>query len=74
MSTWQGYVDFMKGKGNLSDLMIVSSEDGASWASTPNFLLREYKATIIQEVGFVYLLYFVITIFYIYRMDQRWKK
>ena len=51
MTTWQGYVDFMKSKGNISELMIVSAEDGALWAGTPDFQLREYSATIAQEVN-----------------------
>jgi len=50
MTTWQSYVDFMKSKGNLQEIMIVSAETGALWAGTPDFQLREYKANIIQEV------------------------
>lgn len=50
MTSWQGYVDFMKSKGNLQEIMIVSAETGAVWASTKDFQLREYKANIVQEV------------------------
>ena len=32
--------------------MIVSAQDGSHWASSPeSFVLREYKATIVQEDG-----------------------
>lgn len=51
MTTWQSYVDFLLSKGELMEVMIVSSEDGALWAGSPNFQLREYKATIVQEDG-----------------------
>lgn len=50
--TWQLYVDYIKAKGNIDECMIIDSEDGAHWASTsPDFILREYTATIVQEDG-----------------------
>eukprot|EP01041_Mallomonas_annulata_P007153 gene7153-14567_t len=49
--TWQMYVEYMKARGNIDECMIVDAEDGAHWASTPDFILREYSATIAQEDG-----------------------
>jgi hypothetical protein len=49
--TWQMYVDYIKAKGNVEDVMIVDSEDCNHWAGTPDFMLREYTATIAQEDG-----------------------
>lgn len=51
--TWKKMVEFMVGRGNIDSLMIVSSENGALWASSDpeNFYLREYPATITQEDG-----------------------
>ena len=52
MTSWQNYVDFMKSKGAVDEIMIVSSEDGALWAASPDsFQLREYPAQIAQEDG-----------------------
>lgn len=53
LSTWQSYVDFMVERGNIDEIMIVSSDNGALWASSDldNFYLREYNATIMQEDG-----------------------
>lgn len=50
---WKKQVDFMVGRGNIDSLMVVSSENGALWASSDpeNFYLREYPATITQEDG-----------------------
>lgn len=51
MTSWGHYCDFLKGKG-LSEVMIISSADGAHWASSPeSFVLREYSAPIAQEDG-----------------------
>eukprot|EP01031_Cornospumella_fuschlensis_P042769 gene42769-52260_t len=52
-STWQQHVDYMIARGNLANVMIVSSEDGSLWASTDaeRFFLQEYQATITQEDG-----------------------
>lgn len=43
----------MLARGNLANVMIVSSEDGSIWASTDpdRFFLQEYQATITQEDG-----------------------
>ncbi|MGB4347095.1 MAG: profilin family protein [Burkholderiaceae bacterium] len=51
--TWKKVIEFMIGRGNIDALMIVSSENGALWASSDpeNFYLREYPATITQEDG-----------------------
>lgn len=49
--TWQMYVDFIKAKGNVDECMIVDAEDCNHWASTAEFMLREYTASIIQEDG-----------------------
>jgi hypothetical protein len=50
---WQEYVEYIKGRGNIEEVMIVSSEDGALYASSDptNFYLRTYTATIMQEDG-----------------------
>ena len=51
MTSWGHYCDFLRGKG-LSEVMIISSVDGAHWASSPeSFVLREYSAAIAQEDG-----------------------
>jgi len=52
MTTWSNYVDFIKSKGNIDGCMIISSDNGALWANSPDdFYLRTYKANIIQEDG-----------------------
>lgn len=52
MTTWGHYCDFMRAKGHAEEVMIVSAQDGSHWASSPDsFVLREYKATIVQEDG-----------------------
>ena len=53
LSTWQSYIDFMIERGNIEQLMIISSEDGSLWGSSDpdGFYLREYSATITQEDG-----------------------
>lgn len=52
MTSWANYCDFMKNKGMLEEIMIVSSSDGSHWASSPDtFMLREYTAMIAQEDG-----------------------
>lgn len=50
---WKEYVEFIKNRGNIDEVLIISSEDGALWASSDpdNFYLRQYKATIMQEDG-----------------------
>lgn len=50
---WKEYVEFIKGRGNIDEVMIISSEDGALWASSDpdNFYLRQYSAVIMQEDG-----------------------
>ncbi len=52
MATWQQYVDFIKGKGGVDQVLIISGEDGAHWASShKDFYLRQYKTMIMQEDG-----------------------
>lgn len=52
MTSWSNYVDFMKSRGNIDGLMIISAEDGATWCCSPDtFYLREYPAQIAQEDG-----------------------
>lgn len=49
-TTWSHYIDFMKSRGNIENIMIISSDTGALWACSPEeFYLREYKAIINQE-------------------------
>lgn len=50
---WKSFLDFMKARGSIENIMVVSAEDGGFWASTDddNFYLREYTATITQEDG-----------------------
>jgi hypothetical protein len=50
---WKEYVDYIKNRGNIDELMIISSDDGGLWASSDadSFFLKQYKATIMQEDG-----------------------
>ncbi len=50
---WKEYVDYIKDRGNIEEILIISSEDGALYASSDpdNFYLRTYPATIMQEDG-----------------------
>jgi ribosomal protein L24E len=49
---WKEYVDFVKGKGSIDEVLIIDSTDGGLWASSDeNFFLKEYKALIMQEDG-----------------------
>ena len=50
---WREYVDFIKSKGNIEEVVIIDSTNGAMWASSDpdHFYLREYKAMITQEDG-----------------------
>lgn len=41
--TWQMYVDYIKAKGNIEDVMIVDSEDCNHWAGTPDFMVNIKK-------------------------------
>jgi hypothetical protein len=52
-ANWKRMVEFMVGRGSIDELMIVSSENGAMWASSnpDSFYLREYPAIITQEDG-----------------------
>ena len=50
-STWKDYVEFMKSKSNIAELMIVAGDTGALWAGTNDFNLREYSAPITQDVS-----------------------
>lgn len=52
-ANWKKMVEFMVGRGGIDELMVVSSENGALWASSnpDSFYLREYPATITQEDG-----------------------
>lgn len=42
---WAAQIDYMLARGCIEEIMIVSAEDGALWAtsSDDNFFLREYK-------------------------------
>jgi len=52
MTSWLQYCEFMKARGHVDEVMIISAADGGHWASIPDsFVLREYKATIAQEDG-----------------------
>jgi hypothetical protein len=49
---WASYVTFIKARGNIENVMIVSSEDGGMWATSDDFFyLMEYSASIMQEDG-----------------------
>lgn len=51
-TTWNHYTDFLKSLGNIENVMLISSEDGGLWSSTPTtFFLKEYDAMIAQEDG-----------------------
>lgn len=45
--------DYIKSRGNIENVLIISAEDGCLWASTSpdSFYLRKYNATITQEDG-----------------------
>lgn len=49
--TWKSYVDYCVSRGNIDAFMIVSSVDASHWASTNDFMLREYVGTIVHEDG-----------------------
>ena len=50
MTTWQHHADYLKARGTCDEVMIVSTDKGAQYASAPeNFKLREYKAMVIDE-------------------------
>jgi hypothetical protein len=50
---WKEYIDYIKGRGNIEQILIISSEDGALYGSSDpdNFFLRSYPAIIMQEDG-----------------------
>lgn len=52
-STWQEHIDFIKARGSIANVMIVSTEDGSLWGTSDpdNFFLQEYSAVITQEDG-----------------------
>lgn len=52
-SSWQEQIDFIKNRGNLSNVMVVSADDGSLWASSDpdKFYLQEYTTMIMQEDG-----------------------
>lgn len=49
--TWKSYVDYCVSRGNIDGFMIVSAVDASHWASTNDFMLREYVGTIVHEDG-----------------------
>jgi hypothetical protein len=58
--SWQSQVDYIMERGSIDSVMIISSEDGAMWASShahesskpdTGYYLREYKTTITQDDG-----------------------
>ena len=50
MTTWQHHCDYVKARGTCDEVMIVSADQGALYASAPEtFKLREYKAMVIDE-------------------------
>ena len=51
MVNWQSYIDFIVNKGDIEDCIILSSNDAHTWASTPNFNLREYLGLVVKEDG-----------------------
>jgi hypothetical protein len=50
---WDSYIKFIKARGNIENVMVVSSEDGGLWATSDDesFFLMEYSANIMQEDG-----------------------
>ena len=53
MTTWQHHVDYVKARGTCEEVMIVSAENGAHFASAPEeFKLREYKAMVMDEITY----------------------
>ena len=53
MTTWQHHVDYIKARGTCDEVMIVSADNGAHFASAPEeFKLREYKAMIMDETTY----------------------
>ena len=52
MATWQHHVDFIRARNACEEVMIVSAEDGAHYASAPpTFQLRSYIASVMTESG-----------------------
>jgi hypothetical protein len=51
MTTWKNYIDFIKSKGNIEDVLIIDSSEGFTYASTDDFDLRIYTTQIAQEDG-----------------------
>jgi hypothetical protein len=50
MATWQNHCDYIKSRGTVNEVMIVATETGVHYASSPTtFQLREYKAMIMKE-------------------------
>lgn len=49
--TWKSYVDYCVARGSIDEFMIVSAVDASHWASTNDFMLREYVGTIVHEDG-----------------------
>jgi hypothetical protein len=50
-ASWQGYVDYMRGKGNIENCMVIDAEDGFCWASTEGFGLHTYTGQVIHDDG-----------------------
>lgn len=59
-TSWNDQVAYMMDRGSIENLLVISSEDGAMWASSApfdeskpdqGFYLREYKAMITKEDG-----------------------
>lgn len=50
---WQSYCNFIIGKGNIDQVMIIDSKDGCLYASSDekNFYLKEYNALIANDDG-----------------------
>jgi hypothetical protein len=49
--TWKSYVGHCMDRGSIDEFMIVSAVDASHWASTNDFMLREYVGTIVHEDG-----------------------
>ena len=59
-ASWKDHIEYILARGSIDNLLIISSEDGATWASSApydesnpseGFYLKEYKAVITQEDG-----------------------
>lgn len=52
-ASWKDYVDYIKNRGNIEEILIIAIDDGSILASSSpdTFFLRKYNTPIMQEDG-----------------------